>query len=311
MLPIIGQVMEPGRNFYPPSSAVTVQAVYDRSEIAFLVRWNDMRAEASGANGPDLEVPRWEDDNPQLFSGGAADEGDGDGSFWGDDEAASGEDEGSFWGEEAEEEPADDGSGFWGEEEATGDEGDFWGEDDDGGAASSAGVKSEFSDAVALQFPAALPQGIRKPYFIFGDLENPVDLWFADLTTSKGKLYQARGSASITESDSKPPELSATYQDGEWSVVFKRKRKGSGISFEEGQFIPLAVTVWDGFNRERGNKRGLTSWYDLYLEPMETPSPFGPMAKAGLGVLALELLIIGLVRRRKKKNQQTDQAAAS
>ena len=302
MLPIVGQIIEPGRSFYPQVTAVTVQAVYDRNEVAFLVRWNDMRAETSGANGPDLEVPLWEVDNPDLAAGG--DSGDDEGSFWGDEEAGdSGDDGGSFWGEEEADDSGGDGGDFWGEEAA--DEGgdDFWGEDDGGAGAAPSGVQSEFSDAVALQFPAEMPSGIRKPYFLFGDLENPVHLWFADLASSVGKLYDGRGSATITESDSKAPEITATFEEGEWSVIFKRKRKGPGIAFEEGQFIPIAVTVWDGFNRERGNKRGLTSWYDVYVEPMSAPSPYGPMAKAGLGVLALELLLIGLVRRSKKKKQ--------
>lgn len=303
MFPVVGQIMEPGRSFHPPVTAVKVQAVYDRGEIAFRVRWNDMRAETSGANGPDLPVPVWDEDNPREGAGGAdGDTGDGGGSFWGDedtsDSTSSAEDGGDFWGEE---EVADGGG-----TEASGD--DFWGDSDDSGGATSSGVESEFSDAVALQFPATAPTGIRKPYFLFGDLEHAVDLWFADLAASKGKLYQARGSGSITESDSKAPEILASYTDGEWSVIFKRSRRGPGIAFEEGRFVPVAVTVWDGFNRERGNKRGLTLWYDVYMEPLEALSPLGPMAKAGLGVLALELLVIALVRRKKKK---TTQAAAS
>ena len=40
---------------------------------------------------------------------------------------------------------------------------------------------SEFSDAVAIQVPSQLTAGARKPYFIFGDAQNPVDLWFFDL----------------------------------------------------------------------------------------------------------------------------------
>ncbi|MCB1036912.1 MAG: c-type cytochrome [Acidobacteria bacterium] len=307
MFPIIGQIMEPGRSFHPSTTAVKVQAVYDRNEIAVLVRWNDMRAEKTGANGPNLEVPLWDVDNPRGAAGGGSEEEGG--GFWGDEETSGGEG-GSFWGdEETSEDASGDGGSFWGEEEAGGDDGggDFWGEEDSGSGTGPAAVQSEFSDAVALQFPSTAPAGIRKPYFIFGDLENSVDLWFADLVKSKARLFQGRGSSSVTESEAKPPELTASFEEGEWSVIFKRKRRGPGIAFEEGQFVPISVTVWDGFNRERGNKRGLTSWYDLYVEPTEAPSPFGPMAKAGLGVLALELLIVGLVRRKRKK----DQAAAA
>ena len=40
---------------------------------------------------------------------------------------------------------------------------------------------AEFSDAVAIQIPSQVPTGAQKPYFIFGDTQNPVDLWYFDL----------------------------------------------------------------------------------------------------------------------------------
>ena len=48
--PIIGQIMEPGRAFHPPATSVTVQAIYDAESIALLVRWHDMSAEKTGKN---------------------------------------------------------------------------------------------------------------------------------------------------------------------------------------------------------------------------------------------------------------------
>ncbi len=89
------------------------------------------------------------------------------------------------------------------------------------------------------------------------------------------------------------------FADGQWSVLFKRSMKSSGgISFEQSQYVPIAVSVWDGFNRERGNKRSLSLWQYIYFEPAETVSPVGPMVRAGLIVLVLEMLVIGMVRRR-------------
>ena len=62
--------------------------------------------------------------------------------------------------------------------------------------------------------------------------------------------------------------------------------------------MPIAFSVWDGFSRERGNKRGLTVWHSLYLEPEVVPSAVGPMLRTGLVILAIELVIIGWVRSR-------------
>ena len=62
--------------------------------------------------------------------------------------------------------------------------------------------------------------------------------------------------------------------------------------------MPIAFSVWDGFSRERGNRRGLTVWYSLYVEPEVVPSAVGPMVKTALLILAIELAVIGWVRRR-------------
>ena len=64
------------------------------------------------------------------------------------------------------------------------------------------------------------------------------------------------------------------------------------------QFLPVAFSVWDGFSRERGNRRGLTPWYSLYVEPEVVPSAVGPMVRTALLILVIELAVIGWVRWR-------------
>ena len=66
----------------------------------------------------------------------------------------------------------------------------------------------------------------------------------------------------------------------------------------EQNFVPVAFSVWDGFNSERGNRRGLTAWYYLYLKPRQEPSPLGPMLAYGIGLGLLELGLLYWVRRR-------------
>jgi hypothetical protein len=62
--------------------------------------------------------------------------------------------------------------------------------------------------------------------------------------------------------------------------------------------MPLALSVWDGLSRERGNRRGLTLWYALYVEPEDVPSAVGPMIRTALVILVIELAVIGWVRWR-------------
>ena len=46
------------------------------------------------------------------------------------------------------------------------------------------------------------------------------------------------------------------------------------------------------------NRRGLTQWVSLYVEPENVPSAVGPMIRTALFILALELALIGWVRWR-------------
>jgi hypothetical protein len=217
-----------------------------------------------------MEVPLWDEDNAT-------------------DSAAGDEDEGDFWGVEEEEEPEED---FWGEE----DEGDdFWGEDDTGSASGG------FSDAIGVQFPSKLPTGNRKPYFIYGDSQSSVDFWFFDLVRDAGLVEQflGRGSDALEVSEADEIEVIATYDQGRWSVIFKRPLKArGGISLQEEMFVPIAFSAWDGFNRERGNKRALSQWFYFYLEPAEKISAVGPMARTAGVVLLVEILLVIFIRRR-------------
>jgi mono/diheme cytochrome c family protein len=156
---------------------------------------------------------------------------------------------------------------------------------------------SEFSDAVAVQIPSQVPSGARKPYFILGDAQSPVDLWFFDLAGSEPLQFTGRGSSDIAPNDTGDLAGVASYDQGEWSVIFTRPlRVTSGASLAPGQFLPVAFSVWDGFSQERGNRRGLTAWYSIYVEPQEVPSAAGPMVRTALLILFVELAVIGWVR---------------
>ena len=260
--PIIGQITEPGRAFHPPTTSVTVQAIYDAESIALLVRWHDMGAETTGKNGPSLPVPPEEEE--ESAPAGAEQTG---ASPFGEAELAP--------AQQTEQDP------FAEETPAT-------------------AAPSEFSDAVAIQVPSQVPAGARKPYFVFGDAQNPVDLWFFDLARPEPLQFTGRGSADVAANDTGDLTGVASYDQGEWSVIFRRPlRPTSGAAFSPGQFMPVAFSVWDGFSRERGNRRGLTAWYSIYVEPEVITSAVGPMVRTGLLILVVELVVIGLVRRRK------------
>ena len=144
-----------------------------------------------------------------------------------------------------------------------------------------------------------MPAGARRPYFIFGDAQNPVDLWWFDLARPEPVQFIGRGSADVTPNDTGDLTGVASYDKGEWSAIFKRPLRAAwGAPLSPGQFMPLSFSVWDGFSRERGNRRGLTVWNSLYLEPEVVSSSVGPMVRTALLILAIELVVIGWVRWR-------------
>ncbi len=248
LLPMVGQIIEPGREFAPPAKAIEVKAVYNDTEVAFMLRWHDMSSDLSGSNSPSIEVS-----------------------------------EADVLAETA---PATTGTN----------EEDLWGEEDSS-ASSSAPAPSPYSDAVAVQFPAKPIDGYVKPYFIWGDSKRAVNVWFSDLARSSAQAFNAKGSKRIKETDTKL-ESRSQFLDGEWTVVIKGPREsGKQLQFNESSFVPVAFSVWDGFSHERGNRRALTAWFDLYMSPMHTPSPFGPMFKYGFLMLLAELLLIYALRR--------------
>ena len=92
-------------------------------------------------------------------------------------------------------------------------------------------------------------------------------------------------------------EFVASFEDGMWTAVFKGPRKAPDkIEFKEAGFVPIAFSIWNGMRFERGNKRTLTRWFDVYLEPMDVPSPIYPAIKTFIMILIFEILFVLIFR---------------
>ena len=238
LFPLVGQVIEPGREFFPSANAIVVRAVYNQEDIAFMLSWNDMKAEIEGSNAPDIAVEKFHFDNPDNQNKTLVVEG---------------------------------------------------------------SVK-KYSDAVALQIPSDMPAGFKKPYFLYGDKKNTVNLSFLDLANkNEVKQYTGYGYDRLTPVDNSDVTTISNYDNGEWSVIFKYNRNlnaEEGLSFVEESFIPLSFYVWDGFNNERGIDSSITAWYSLYLKSSVEESPIIPMLIYGFLTLFIELIIVFLMRKK-------------
>lgn len=122
------------------------------------------------------------------------------------------------------------------------------------------------ADALTVQFPFEIPEGARRPYFLMGDARNPVYLW--RWTSDSGfRVGRGRGLGSVEPLDDDVTG-SASWSDGQWTVVFRRALAagGEGLTFEEGVPIPVAFFAWDGSSMEEGKRASVSSWYYILLE---------------------------------------------
>jgi len=144
--------------------------------------------------------------------------------------------------------------------------------------------KVPFEDMVSVQLPLTIPEGTQKPYFINGDVGNPVNLLSWRSGTAQNpesvSVANATGSQNIEERDAANLGLVAksTYKDGTWRVVMKRPlstpNAESDLQLIEGRFIPIAFANWDGSNSESGTKHTRTTWYWLLLKPADSAKPY-------------------------------------
>src|SRR5581483_63816 len=75
LFPLLGQIIQPGRDFAPGVIAIQAQAVYNADDVALLLTWHDIHADTTGNNGPDFELPEQEEHpglSPAVSGGGQA-----------------------------------------------------------------------------------------------------------------------------------------------------------------------------------------------------------------------------------------------
>lgn len=127
-------------------------------------------------------------------------------------------------------------------------------------------------DGVKIQFPINTKPG-EKPYFFLGDKKNPVYIWSFNLSDNKGIEFNAKGPGNLTQQDLQDMRAEGIYKDGLYRVLFRRPlstKDENDIQIEAGKFIPFSIQVYDGRNKEEGNRATISAWYYMILEP---PTP--------------------------------------
>ncbi len=167
-------------------------------------------------------------------------------------------------------------------------------------------------DALAVQFPAKIPSGRERPYFLMGDTRRPVYLW---RWASEGGADEARatglGSAQALPAAGQTLAATAEWDRGEWRLVFRRSLATADsagfLQFRPGEAIPIAFFAWDGSNGETGNQMAVSSWYGIYLREPTPTTVFLSPALAILLTAALGLLTVWRAQRRQSTSESSQQ----
>ncbi len=164
-------------------------------------------------------------------------------------------------------------------------------------------------DAVAIQLPVEIPEGMEKPYFGMGDASHPVNIWHWHSGTTEApegvSLLNSKGFKEIEKRDAAAIGVDARgfYDEGTWRVIMKRSlttaEPDQDLQFVNGKFIPIAFAAWDGSNSEKGSRHTMTTWYWLLLKPAKSNTPLF----LALGIIVL--ILVGeywWVRNATQKN---------
>ena len=156
------------------------------------------------------------------------------------------------------------------------------------------------SDGVAVQFPAELPDGARRPYFLMGSSNDPVTLWTWD---SRGGATetQGRGLGEISPLDGGDLSGEARWNAGHWELVLTRSIAGGAdgaIELAEGVVTPIAFFAWDGSSAETADRGAVSSWIYIHLdEPASSNVVIAPLIAVAVSAGLLLLAVRGARRR--------------
>ena len=170
-----------------------------------------------------------------------------------------------------------------------------------------------FRDAVAVQFSVKPREWADRPYFLYGQIDDPVNLWRyrADVdsaatdTVGTFEEFTAKGPEKIAL---QPPDDQALggaahYLHGRWRVVMTRPlataATRSDVQIEPGRFIPFSVMAWDGGAGESGLRQSLSSWYNMKLEAPIPKRAYWAGLFAFLLPATAELLLLRKARSRR------------
>ncbi|MCI0398751.1 MAG: c-type cytochrome [Chloroflexi bacterium] len=166
-----------------------------------------------------------------------------------------------------------------------------------------AGAGGQPADVLAVQFPAALPEGGERPYFVFGDSANPVNLWLWSALTNSIEERTGHGVDTDAPQASQDVQGTAVFDNGEYILVLRRSLNTGDpedIHIETGRFVPIAFMAWDGWSGEEGPAGAITSWHLIYLDKPVPLTAYVWVPVAIVATAVVEGWVVWAARRKER-----------
>jgi len=117
---------------------------------------------------------------------------------------------------------------------------------------------TDFSDAVAIQFPRN-----RQPQTssLMGTRDAPVDIWYWKASSGQAQNLVAEGPFTIVAAPTQDVEAVGRYKEGRWVVAFRRSRAPQddrSVDLTGVKVIPAAFALWEGGNQEANGLKAVT-----------------------------------------------------
>ncbi len=172
-------------------------------------------------------------------------------------------------------------------------------------AADEPHVTEQGPDRVAVQFPLEPPEGIQLPFFLGGDVQQPVYMWQWSSAPDQVQEGTAVGLGTFAANPgSREVTHTATFSDGRWQVQFMRALAASdpslGVSFTPGEPLPMAFYAADGTDGEDTLRGAVSAWYAIYLDVPTPPRVFVAPIVAVVLTAGLGFGIVWRAQRRER-----------
>lgn len=131
------------------------------------------------------------------------------------------------------------------------------------------------ADYIADDYPFDMP--VYQQFFVDGQMPDFLTARAVGNPLAKREHEAANlvatgfGTTTFRPEPSQVVEAVAAYEDGQWSVVFRRPlavSAGDGVTLEPGEKYSIAFAVWDGVQRDRAAQKRISVWNDFAVRQL-------------------------------------------